>query len=77
MKPGFEADLDSLIQDTIRLTTSVKVLVHILFLYREKRSRKKKKMIDTDFILFLQETCSESCEKSEPKLQRKKLLLVL
>ncbi|KAK4348254.1 hypothetical protein RND71_034593 [Anisodus tanguticus] len=39
VKPGFEADLDSLIQDTIRLTTSVK------------------------------ETCSESCEKSEPKLQ--------
>ncbi|XP_055804091.1 large ribosomal RNA subunit accumulation protein YCED homolog 2, chloroplastic [Solanum dulcamara] len=39
VKPGFEAGLDSLIQDTIRLTTSVK------------------------------ETCSESCEKSEPKLQ--------
>ncbi|XP_060195495.1 large ribosomal RNA subunit accumulation protein YCED homolog 2, chloroplastic [Lycium barbarum] len=38
VKPGFEADLDSLIQDTIRLATSVK------------------------------ETCSESCEKSEPKL---------
>ncbi|MCD9643553.1 hypothetical protein HAX54_031136 [Datura stramonium] len=39
VKPGFEAELDSLIQDTIRLATSVK------------------------------ETCSESCEKSEPKLQ--------
>ncbi|KAK4709682.1 hypothetical protein R3W88_004195 [Solanum pinnatisectum] len=39
VKPGFEADLDSLIQDTVRLATSVK------------------------------ETCSESCEKSEPKLQ--------
>ncbi|KAF3683858.1 putative Peroxidase 48 [Capsicum annuum] len=39
VKPGFEADLDPLIQDTIRLATSVK------------------------------ETCSESCEKSEPKLQ--------
>ncbi|KAK9275343.1 hypothetical protein L1049_022607 [Liquidambar formosana] len=39
VKPGYEADLDSLIQDTIRLTTSVN------------------------------ETCSESCEKSEPKLQ--------
>lgn len=39
VKPGFEADLDSLIQDTLRLATSVK------------------------------ETCSESCEKSEPKLQ--------
>ncbi|KAL3375815.1 hypothetical protein AABB24_002669, partial [Solanum stoloniferum] len=37
VKPGFEADLDSLIQDTVRLATS--------------------------------ETCSESCEKSEPKLQ--------
>lgn len=39
VKPGFEADLDSLIQETVRLATSVK------------------------------ETCSESCEKSEPKLQ--------
>ncbi|KAH0698492.1 hypothetical protein KY284_012707 [Solanum tuberosum] len=39
VKPGLEADLDSLIQDTLRLATSVK------------------------------ETCSESCEKSEPKLQ--------
>ncbi|XP_015066126.1 large ribosomal RNA subunit accumulation protein YCED homolog 2, chloroplastic [Solanum pennellii] len=39
VKPGFEADLDSLIQDTVRLATSVK------------------------------ETCSESCEKSVPKLQ--------
>ncbi|XP_038720919.1 large ribosomal RNA subunit accumulation protein YCED homolog 2, chloroplastic [Tripterygium wilfordii] len=39
VKPGFEADLDSLVQDTIRLTTSSK------------------------------DTCSESCEKSEPKLQ--------
>ncbi|GAB4842819.1 hypothetical protein Ancab_012796 [Ancistrocladus abbreviatus] len=38
VKPGCEADLDSLIQDTIRLQTSVKG------------------------------TCSESCEKSEPKL---------
>lgn len=38
VKPGYEADLDSLIQDTIRLQTAVK------------------------------ETCSESCEKSEPKL---------
>ncbi|XP_010277278.1 PREDICTED: uncharacterized protein LOC104611776 [Nelumbo nucifera] len=37
VKPGCEADLDSLIRDTIRLTTSVK------------------------------DTCSESCEKSEPK----------
>lgn len=32
VKPGFEVDLDSLIQDTIRLAISVKVLVH--FLYR-------------------------------------------
>ncbi|CAN4105507.1 unnamed protein product [Withania somnifera] len=39
VKPGFEADLDALIQDTIRLASSVKG------------------------------TCSESCEKSEPKLQ--------
>lgn len=38
VKPGCEADLDSLIQDTLRLTTSVK------------------------------DTCSESCEKSKPKL---------
>lgn len=38
VKPGYEADLDSLIQDTIRLQTAVKG------------------------------TCSESCEKSEPKL---------
>ncbi|EYU35589.1 hypothetical protein MIMGU_mgv1a022689mg, partial [Erythranthe guttata] len=38
VKPGFDADLDSLIQDTIRLATSVI------------------------------ETCSESCEKSEPKM---------
>ncbi|KAL2938936.1 Large ribosomal RNA subunit accumulation protein YCED-like protein 2 chloroplastic [Bienertia sinuspersici] len=38
VRPGFEADLDSLIQDTIRLQTAVK------------------------------ETCSESCEKAEPKL---------
>ncbi|KAL8520631.1 hypothetical protein ACS0TY_011248 [Phlomoides rotata] len=38
VKPGYKADLDSLIQDSIRLATSVK------------------------------ETCSESCEKSEPKL---------
>ncbi|KAH8508000.1 hypothetical protein H0E87_010232 [Populus deltoides] len=38
VKPGYEADLDSLIQDTLRLTTSVK------------------------------DTCSESCEKSKPKL---------
>ncbi|XP_057525919.1 large ribosomal RNA subunit accumulation protein YCED homolog 2, chloroplastic [Amaranthus tricolor] len=37
-KPGYEADLDALIQDTIRLQIAVK------------------------------ETCSESCEKSEPKL---------
>ncbi|RVX06178.1 Large ribosomal RNA subunit accumulation protein YCED-like 2, chloroplastic [Vitis vinifera] len=39
VKPGCEANLDSLIQDTIRLTTSVK------------------------------DTCSETCEKSEPTLQ--------
>ncbi|KAL3830653.1 hypothetical protein ACJIZ3_019455 [Penstemon smallii] len=39
VKPGDEADLGSLIQDTIRLATSVN------------------------------ETCSESCDKSEPKLQ--------
>ncbi|XP_050230906.1 large ribosomal RNA subunit accumulation protein YCED homolog 2, chloroplastic [Mercurialis annua] len=38
VKPGSEANLDSLVQDTIRLTTSVK------------------------------DSCSESCEKSEPKL---------
>ncbi|XP_047981512.1 large ribosomal RNA subunit accumulation protein YCED homolog 2, chloroplastic isoform X2 [Salvia hispanica] len=38
VRPGYEADLDSLIQDTVRLATSVK------------------------------ETCSESCEKAEPKL---------
>ncbi|KNA04109.1 hypothetical protein SOVF_202710 [Spinacia oleracea] len=38
VRPGYEADLGSLIQDTIRLQTAVK------------------------------ETCSESCEKSEPKL---------
>ncbi|KAH6773986.1 E3 ubiquitin-protein ligase [Perilla frutescens var. frutescens] len=43
VKPGYEADLDSLIQDTIRLATSVN------------------------------ETCSETCEKSEPKLHRKYL----
>nr|GMD65487.1 large ribosomal RNA subunit accumulation protein YCED homolog 2, chloroplastic [Ipomoea batatas] len=39
VRPGHEANLDSLVQDTVRLATSVK------------------------------ETCSESCEKSEPKLQ--------
>ncbi|KAL2518550.1 Protein of unknown function (DUF177) [Abeliophyllum distichum] len=38
VKPGCEADLDSLIQDTIRLAISVK------------------------------KTCSDSCDKSEPKL---------
>ncbi|KAJ8422604.1 hypothetical protein Cgig2_010965 [Carnegiea gigantea] len=38
VKPGYEANLDSLIQDTIRLQTAV------------------------------EETCSELCEKSEPKL---------
>ncbi|XP_021735134.1 large ribosomal RNA subunit accumulation protein YCED homolog 2, chloroplastic-like [Chenopodium quinoa] len=38
VRPGYEADLGSLVQDTIRLQTAVK------------------------------ETCSESCEKSEPKL---------
>ncbi|KAL1556450.1 large ribosomal RNA subunit accumulation protein YCED 2, chloroplastic isoform X2 [Salvia divinorum] len=38
VRPGYEADLDSLIQDTVRLATSVK------------------------------ETCSETCEKAEPKL---------
>ncbi|CAA2963373.1 Hypothetical predicted protein [Olea europaea subsp. europaea] len=38
VKPGCEADLDSLVQDTIRLAISVK------------------------------ETCSDSCDKSEPKL---------
>uniref|UniRef100_A0A7C8ZGF4 Large ribosomal RNA subunit accumulation protein YceD n=1 Tax=Opuntia streptacantha TaxID=393608 RepID=A0A7C8ZGF4_OPUST len=38
VKPGCEADLDSLIQDTIRLQTAI------------------------------EETCSEPCEKSEPKL---------
>ncbi|XP_057773631.1 large ribosomal RNA subunit accumulation protein YCED homolog 2, chloroplastic isoform X2 [Salvia miltiorrhiza] len=38
VKPGYEADLDSLIQDTVRLATSVK------------------------------ETCSDTCEKAEPKL---------
>ncbi|KAI3849310.1 hypothetical protein MKW92_007302 [Papaver armeniacum] len=38
VKPGCEADLDSLIRDTIRLTTSAK------------------------------DTCSESCEKAEPRL---------
>lgn len=26
VKPGYQADLDSLVQDTIRLTTAVKVL---------------------------------------------------
>ncbi|CAK9140742.1 unnamed protein product [Ilex paraguariensis] len=39
VRPGYEAELDSLIQDTIRLTTSVK------------------------------ETCSDTCENSEPGLQ--------
>ncbi|XP_030526768.1 large ribosomal RNA subunit accumulation protein YCED homolog 2, chloroplastic isoform X2 [Rhodamnia argentea] len=39
VKPGYEAHLDQLIRDTLRLTTSVK------------------------------DTCSESCEKSEPTLQ--------
>ncbi|KAI6669478.1 hypothetical protein NL676_004363 [Syzygium grande] len=39
VKPGYEAHLDPLIQDTLRLTTSVK------------------------------DTCSESCEKSEPTIQ--------
>ncbi|KAJ7954517.1 DUF177 domain protein [Quillaja saponaria] len=39
VKPGYEADLDSLIQDTIRLTASVK------------------------------DTCSDTCEKSEPTFQ--------
>ncbi|GER56130.1 hypothetical protein STAS_33850, partial [Striga asiatica] len=38
VKPGYEADLDSLIQDTIRLAISVK------------------------------ETCSQACDKSEPKV---------
>ncbi|XP_051144914.1 large ribosomal RNA subunit accumulation protein YCED homolog 2, chloroplastic [Andrographis paniculata] len=38
VRPGYEADLDSLIQDTVRLATSVR------------------------------EYCSESCEKSKPKL---------
>ncbi|XP_044489576.1 large ribosomal RNA subunit accumulation protein YCED homolog 2, chloroplastic [Mangifera indica] len=39
VKPGYKAELDSLVQDTIRLATLVK------------------------------DTCSESCEKSEPKIQ--------
>ncbi|KAA0052757.1 hypothetical protein IC582_030362 [Cucumis melo] len=39
VKPGLEADLDSLVRDTIRLTTSTK------------------------------DTCSESCEKSQPTVQ--------
>ncbi|OMO72336.1 hypothetical protein COLO4_27670 [Corchorus olitorius] len=39
VKPGYEANLDSLIQDTIRLTLSTK------------------------------DTCSESCQKSEPTLR--------
>ncbi|KAJ0037953.1 hypothetical protein Pint_22672 [Pistacia integerrima] len=39
VKPGYQAELDSLVQDTIRLTTTVK------------------------------DTCSESCEKSDPKIQ--------
>ncbi|XP_007045592.2 PREDICTED: uncharacterized protein LOC18610070 [Theobroma cacao] len=39
VKPGYEANLDSLIQDTIRLTTTTK------------------------------DTCSESCQKSEPTLR--------
>ncbi|GLT91671.1 hypothetical protein SLE2022_095470 [Rubroshorea leprosula] len=39
VKPGNEANLDSLIQDTIRLAT------------------------------FTRDTCSESCEKSEPIVQ--------
>ncbi|XP_052204541.1 large ribosomal RNA subunit accumulation protein YCED homolog 2, chloroplastic isoform X2 [Diospyros lotus] len=39
VKPGYEADLDSLVQDTVRLATSVK------------------------------ETCSDSCEKSQPRMQ--------
>lgn len=40
VKPGNEANLDSLVQDTLRVATSVN------------------------------ETCSESCEKSEPKMQQ-------
>lgn len=39
VKPGYQADLDSLVQDTIRLTTAVK------------------------------DTCSETCENSEPTVQ--------
>jgi len=36
VKPGYEADLDSLVQDTIRLTTSVKVqLTNQVFLFDE------------------------------------------
>ncbi|KAG7018047.1 Large ribosomal RNA subunit accumulation protein YCED-like 2, chloroplastic [Cucurbita argyrosperma subsp. argyrosperma] len=54
VKPGLEADLDSLVRDTIRLTTSTKY---------------KNQSEELNNIGILQDTCSELCEKSQPSVQ--------
>lgn len=73
VKPGNEANLDSLVQDTIRLTTSIKVWTSSLttiWLWIDDLSKQKImnkcniSMLLLIMSLKLQDTCSELCEKS-------------
>lgn len=80
MKPGCEADLDTLIQDNIRLTTSVNVLYYstcppkqsTLDLFVSNILLLNFKLNNyTICAMCLQETCSDFCEKSELGLNSK------
>lgn len=75
MKPGNEAELDSLVQDSIRLATSIKVSMN----YANDMSNCVKanimqyfKRVDEPLkYCILQDSCSELCEKSYPTVQCK------
>lgn len=63
-KPGSEVELDSLIQETLRLTTSVKAIDLSILQLSFICCGMNYNISLYGFIL--QDTCSESCEKSPP-----------
>lgn len=78
VRPGYEVDLDSLVQDAIRLNSVVKVYLAELQIMILQVGFQKKKYIYFDnpqfclyLYLILQDTCSELCEKSEGTIQCK------
>lgn len=78
VRPGYEVDLDSLVQDAIRLNSVVKVYLAELQIMILQVGFQKKKNIYFDnpqfclyLYLILQDTCSELCEKSEGTIQCK------